>query len=118
MGDPVLGFGERLALGCTHPSLCSPEGLQLRRKPDLSTDLCIVGLGPLRAIRRGWGRFIWGVQAGGSLLLTTPLSRAGEPPSRFISPSQYLPTPHPLTGLRSLRVGGPRRLAPGSLASE
>lgn len=27
MGDLVLGLGEGLALGCTHPSLCSPEGL-------------------------------------------------------------------------------------------
>ena len=73
MGDPVLGLGEGLALGCTLPSLRSPEGLRLRRKPDLSTDLCIVGPRPFWTIRRGWRYLIWGVQTDGSLLLTTPL---------------------------------------------
>ena len=93
MGDLVLGLGEGLALGCTHPSLCSLEGLRRWRKPDLSIDLCIVGLGPFRTIRRGWRYLIWVVQAGGSLLFTTPLSRAGEPRSLFISLSQYRAPP-------------------------
>lgn len=71
MGDPVLGLGEGRALGCTHPSLSSPEGLRLRRKPNLSIDLCIVGLRPFWTIRRGWCYLIWGVQTGGSLLTTS-----------------------------------------------
>lgn len=72
MGDRVLGLGEGLALGCTHPSLSRPEGQQLRRKPNLSTDLCFVGLGLPRTNRSGWRYLIWGVQAGGNLPLNLP----------------------------------------------
>ena len=83
MGDPVLGLGEGLALWCTHPSLRSPEGLRLRRKPDLSTDLCIVG----HSGRLGGG----GATLSGACRLMVasssppPFTRVGEPRSRFIS---------------------------------
>lgn len=113
MGDRVLGLGEGLVLGCTHPSLCSLEGQRLGRKPDLSIDLCIVGLGLLRTNRRGWRYLIWGLQAGGNLPLTTPLSphasRAGGPPSRFLSQPQHRASPsypRPPTGLLTLSAGG------------
>ncbi|XP_039112678.1 serine/threonine-protein kinase WNK4 isoform X3 [Hyaena hyaena] len=95
MGDRVLGLGEGLFLGCTHPSLCSPEGQRLRRKPDLSIDLCI-GLGLLWTNRSGWRYLIWGVQAGGNLPLATPPPPPTRPPrsqGRRAAVPFPLPTP-------------------------
>lgn len=45
MGDRVLSLGGGACPGCGHPSLCSPEGQGLGRKPDLSTDLCFSAWG-------------------------------------------------------------------------
>lgn len=50
-GSLVWGVG--LVLGCTHPSLYSPEGWWRWRKPDLSIDLCIVSLVQLWTTSRG-----------------------------------------------------------------
>lgn len=117
MGDRVLGLGEGLFLRCTHPSLCSPEGQRIRRKPDLSIDLCI-GLGLLQTNRSGWRYLIWGVQAGGNLPLATPRpqpvphgprARAGGALSRFLSQPWHRASPshpHPQTGLLTLSAGG------------
>lgn len=44
---------------------------------------------PLTSVLSAWGYLIWGVQAGGNLPLTTPLSRAREHWSCFLSQPQH-----------------------------